>query len=413
MSVSHASRAGTSHTEIAGDLCEVDLSDIATLYALFARVRDPRQPRGIRHHIGTVLTVLVLSVLAGAGSFRQAGDRARDLPTPLLAAAGARRHRRTGALLPPSGDTLRRVVEDIDADAADLLVCRWIADRARSAGAGNAATADADTRPGIAIDGKTVRNSGGGDPAANVKLFSAMLHQQAVVIGQIRIPEGTTEVTQVAALLDPVDLTGAVVTGDAAHCLADTAAYVRSRDADYVLTVKGNQPTLLERITAALAQAAAPGHHLDIEHNRGRIVHRQIWTTDAERVDFPDATTVFRIRRDTFDLSGQRLSKDIVHGITSLATTTPEAISQRVRLHWGQENKLHWVRDVVYHEDHQHAYLGNAAHSMAVFRNLAIALIRLAGHTQIKRTLEWIAADRMRIPPLLAASRPRPTKTLL
>ncbi|MCE7008555.1 hypothetical protein LWC34_37945 [Kibdelosporangium philippinense] len=57
-------------------------------------------------------------------------------------------------------------------------------------------------------------------------------------------------------------------------------------------------------------------------------------------------------------------------------------------------------------EDHQHAYTGNGAHAMAMLRNLAIGLIRLAGLTEIKRTLEWIAADRMRILPLLAASTP-------
>jgi hypothetical protein len=63
-------------------------------------------------------------------------------------------------------------------------------------------------------------------------------------------------------------------------------------------------------------------------------------------------------------------------------------------------------RGLVFAEDHQNAYLGAAAHGMALFRNLAIGLIRLAGHTQIKRTIEHLAADRTRILPLLAASRP-------
>jgi predicted transposase YbfD/YdcC len=107
-----------------------------------------------------------------------------------------------------------------------------------------------------------------------------------------------------------------------------------------------------------------------------------------------------------FNLSGQRTSKEVVHGITSLREATAEAIGRWVRQHWGVENKIHWVRDVVFAEDHQNAYLGAAAHGMALFRNLAIGLIRLAGHTQIKRTLEHLAADRTRILPLLAASRP-------
>lgn len=66
---------------------------------------------------------------------------------------------------------------------------------------------------------------------------------------------------------------------------------------------------------------------------------------------------------------------------------------------------MHWVRDVPLAEDHQNAYLGAATHGMALFRGLAIGMIGLAGHTQIKRTLERIASDRARILPILAASR--------
>lgn len=379
------------------------LADVAELYALFTQVPDPRKPRGVRHRLASVLTVIVFAVLAGARNFREAGDRVQDLPPLLLQVAGTRRHPRTGEWVPPSMDTLRRVVENIDVNAADLLVCQWIAQRAQP----NPTDAGDPTqgRWGLAMDGKVIRGSGAGYPENNVKLFAAMRHDQAVVIAQVRIPDTTTEVTQVKTLLDPVDLAGAVVTADAAHTVADTAAYIRSRDGDYVLTLKANRATLLESVAAKLFATTDLRHHLDIDRSHGRIVHRQIWATDAHGIDFPHAAQVFRIRRDVFDLSGQRISKEIVHGITSLAETTAKAIAHWVRLHWGIENKIHWVRDVVFAEDHHDAYLGAVAHGMALFRNLAIGLIRLAGHTQIKRTLEYLAADRTRILPLLAASR--------
>jgi hypothetical protein len=202
--VSHASTSPASSTET-----EVGLADVAELYALFAQVTDPRKPRGVRHHLAAVLTVMVFAVLAGARNFREAGDRAADLPPLLLDAAGTRRHPRTGQLLPPSGDTLRRVTEDIDVDAADLLVCQWIAQRIKP----NADDGGQESgRWGLAMDGKVVRRSGAGDPDNNVKLFSAMRHEQAVIIAQLRIPDTTTEVTQVEKLLDPIDLTNAVVT---------------------------------------------------------------------------------------------------------------------------------------------------------------------------------------------------------
>jgi predicted transposase YbfD/YdcC len=395
--------AATTRVDIEGT--QVGLADIAELYALFTQVTDPRRPRGVRHGIATVLTVMVLVVLAGARNFREAGDQGADLPALLLRAARARRDPRTGALVAPSGSTLRRVVENIDADAADLLVCQWVAARVRRQ---HDTDSVAGRRHGIAMDGKTVRRSGAGDPDVNVQLFSAMLHDQAVVIAQIRVPGDTNEITQVEPLLDQVDLAGAVITGDAAHTQTGTARYICQRGGDYVLTLKANQPTLLGSVAAKLFAATDADHHLEVDHSHGRRVHRQIWTTSAEGIDFPGAAQIFRIRRDVFDAVGERISKEIVHGITSLDAreATAEAVAAWVRQHWGVENKIHWVRDVVFAEDHQNAYLGAAAHGMALFRNLAIGLIRLAGHTQIKRTVQRIAADRTRILPLLAASRP-------
>lgn len=112
-------------------------------------------------------------------------------------------------------------------------------------------------------------------------------------------------------------------------------------------------------------------------------------------IEVPGAAQVFRIRRDTFDHAGNRLSKEVVHGVASLtaAQSGPEQVARFVRQHWGIENKSHyWVRDTVYREDHQHAYAGTGAQVMATLRNLTLGLLRLAGITQITRTLQRIAA---------------------
>jgi DDE_Tnp_1-associated len=108
----------------------VGLADVAALYRLFAQVPDPRRARGVRHCLATALTLAVFAVLAGAASYREMGDRAADLPGVLLAAVGARTRPRTGTLQAPSGSTIRRIAEQIDAQAADLLVGRFLAERA-------------------------------------------------------------------------------------------------------------------------------------------------------------------------------------------------------------------------------------------------------------------------------------------
>lgn len=93
------------------------------LVAMLSEVSDPRQPRGLRHRIGSLLAVTVFAVLAGARNFREAGDRAADLPQQLLALAGCRINPVTGRYVAPSEPTIRRVAHDIDADAADAQVC--------------------------------------------------------------------------------------------------------------------------------------------------------------------------------------------------------------------------------------------------------------------------------------------------
>jgi hypothetical protein len=87
-------------------------------------------------------------------------------------------------------------------------------------------------------------------------LLSAMTHrserQDAVALGQIRVSEGTTETTQVRAPLEEMDVAGVLVTADAAHTCAETARYlVEHKNADYLLTIKGNRPSLHTATIAA------------------------------------------------------------------------------------------------------------------------------------------------------------------
>lgn len=102
------------------------------------------------------------------------------------------------------------------------------------------------------------------------------------------------------------------------------------------------------------------------------------------------------------------MSTEVIHDITSLVTDqfTPEDITGLLRQHWTVGNTSHWVRDVVYRNDH-HVYAGTGAQVMATLRNLTLGLLRLAGppdHPYLHR----IAADRTRI---LPSSRPLPAQT--
>jgi hypothetical protein len=100
---------------------------------------------------------------------------------------------------------------------------------------------------------------------------------------------------------------------------------------------------------------------------------------------FPSARQVFRLRRDTGGLDGVRTSKEIIHGIVSLdaAQAGPVHLNHYARGHWTVENRLHWTRDVTFHEDNSQLRTGNAPRNIAAFRNLGLNTFRLAGRANI------------------------------
>jgi predicted transposase YbfD/YdcC len=369
--------------------------DVPGLLEVLARVPDPRKSRGRRYLLTFVLAVAVACALAGARNFREAGDHAADLPQDVLARLGGIPHPLRRRITAPSETRIRTLIQAIGADLLDDLIGGWLR-----------ALADAGRLDGlltaIAIDGKWLR----GVPGGQVKLFAAMLHQEKVIIGQVRVPDDTTEVTQVKALLSDVDLSNAVVTADAVHSCRETAQYITGkeedggRESDYFLFVKGNTPSL-QRAAFDAIQASGPGRdpdYTETDRSHGRVIRRSIWVADAGDIDFPQARRVARIRRDRYDADGCLVSKEIVHAVTSLGKEKADAgrLAGIARGQWGIES-LHWVRDTAYDEDASTGYAGNGPQVMATLRNLAISLLYLAGVREVTRTLQAIARDRNRL----------------
>ena len=122
---------------------------------------------------------------------------------------------------------------------------------------------------------------------------------------------------------------------------------------------------------------------------------RSIWTsTDlCGYLDFPYAAQVFTIRREVTQMVSQKSRSETVQGLSSLpaARATPAGLLELSRGHWTIENRLHWVRDVTFHEDRSRVRTGAGAQVMASLRNLAISLLRLAGARYIAPALRRCA----------------------
>jgi predicted transposase YbfD/YdcC len=162
-----------------------------------------------------------------------------------------------------------------------------------------------------------------------------------------------------------------------------------------VFTVKNNQRALRERI-ASQTWARRPVQHTRSEKSHGRTTTWSITCQPAQSwIDFPHAAQTIRLSRDRHHhLTGEK-TREHVFMITSppATETTPEQLAAHIRGHWSIENRLHWVRDVTYGEDHSQIRTGGAAHVMATLRNLTISIHRLAGATNIAKALRTAMHD--------------------
>ena len=360
-----------------------------TMRDVLASIPDRRKRRGIRHGLTGILALAICAVLTGAKSFAEISEWAADTGRGPLAKAGIK---------VPHVTTIQRVLARVDGDVFDTAFGAWII---------------AQVKPQvIAIDGKEVRGAknSGGD---RVHLMAAVDHATGTILGQVSIGIKTNEITRFEDLLNTIkNIAGMIITADALHTQRSHAEYLIKRRAHYVLTVKGNQRSL-QRQLKELPWKGVPVGNKQSYKSHGRKGSRSIKvvTIDAG-ILFPHAAQAAQITRRSRRTNGTKWSVETVYIITSLPaeTASPAELNAMVRGHWTIENRLHWVRDVVFLEDKSMVRTGNAPRLMASLRNLAISLYRIARITNIAKATRHTARNAHRA---LKIARIRPLPTTL
>lgn len=213
-----------------------------------SKVPDPRKPKGRRHKMISVLAISMCAIMCNARSFTAIAEWAKDCSQTMLKRLWCRYDKNTQRYIPPSEPTIRRVMQKSDAEAVDQVLYGWFTDKSDEP---------------ICGDGKTLRGARQ-ENGRQTHLLSAFLQNLGIVIAQCEVESKTNEITCVRPLLDSIDLKGRVVSLDALHTQQDTARYlVEEKHADYLFTVKDNQPTLkadIEALNLAAFPPSAPNH---------------------------------------------------------------------------------------------------------------------------------------------------------
>ena len=230
--------------------------------------------------------------------------------------------------------TIWRVLTAVDPAALDRAIGAWIAAwLPRPPQAGTV----------LAVDGKTLRGARtASSPAPH--LMACLDHVSGVVCAQVAVDGKNNEIPMFAPLLDQIaDLTGVLVTADAMHAQRRHATYLHNRSAHYLLTVKGNRPSLRSQLRA-LPWKQIPAGHTQVGRSHERIEKRIVKAvTVAEGLLFPHAEQAIQITRKPRRPDSRKWRTETCYAITSLPArhAQPAQLAAWIRGHWEIENQLH------------------------------------------------------------------------
>ena len=345
-----------------------------TMEAHVARLTDPRVERTRVHRLGELVTIALCAVLCGADDWVAVETFGRAKEAWL----------RTFLTLPggiPSHDTFGRVFARLDPAEFQQCFIAWV----------QAVLGDAPGQ-GVAVDGKTLRRSADRTRGRDaLHLVSAWATASGLVLGQEATAAKSNEITAIPRLLRLLVLDGCVVTIDAMGCQTAIAAQVQAQGADYVLALKGNQPTLERTVRTAFADRDPTGpdpwvpteqdaaETLDKGH--GRLERRRyLALSDPDLLACLDPTGAWPGLRSVVQVQAERRQDErrAVETRYYLSSLAPDAavLGQAIRQHWEVENRLHWVLDVLFREDACSVRVGDGAQNLARLRQLALNLLR-------------------------------------
>jgi len=334
---------------------------LTSLKAHFADLPDPRMSNKCHHNLLDIVIIAICATVTGASDWQ-------DIET-----FGKSKHKwlQQWLELPngiPSHDTFERVFRRLDPKAFEVRFVEWT----------SAVFQQTDGQV-IAIDGKTLRGTD-----SKLHLVSAWATHNGISLGQFKVDDKSNEITAIPHLLEMLNLKGSIVTIDAMGCQTAIAEQIITAKADYILAVKGNQGNLHRHVEGRFALTDDPRFanrpqpfYAETVERRGSLTERrQCWVlsdTEAARMGWKSCQTVVRVRYER-DKGGKK-SEGTRYFITSLQAD-PQFLLAGVRAHWGIENGLHWILDVVFKEDQARTQNAQAAQNLAVLRRIALNLIR-------------------------------------
>jgi predicted transposase YbfD/YdcC len=340
-----------------------------SLSLYFADIPDPRVSRTQKHLLKEILVIAILAVIAGAEGWEDMEnygiskqkwlEQFLELPNGI-----------------PSDDTFRRVFERINPEALEQSLAKWLTLVMGSL-----------QQEVIPIDGKTVRGSY--DRNQGVKalhLVTAWASEQRLVLGQVKVEDHSNEITAIPALLELLDIQGAIITIDAMGTQTEIVKQIREKKADYVLTLKANHPTLYAQVKNWFSQARLNQFEgIDISYDQRidkghhRVDKRYVWAVPLsvfgglyQQEQWLGLQTIVMVERVRH--LWNKTTREVHFYLSSLPADA-QLLGRAIRQHWGIENQVHWTLDVIFKEDQCRIRFGHAPRNFSFLRRMALNIL--------------------------------------
>jgi predicted transposase YbfD/YdcC len=356
--------------------------DLGSLYDYLLKVPDVRGYKGRRYSLISLLVVMVLAKLGG-----------EDKPSGITDWVAERlaQLKSMGILVrdtPPCHMTYRRVLQQvIDAEVLDALVQRYHQQCLK-------------TEPErlLTMDGKTMCGTIPAGEMRGTHLLTVYAPDPGLVLAQAPVEKKENEITVAPQILEQVNVSEAIVMGDAMHTQRDISRQIVGSGGHYIWFVKDNQPRTrwaIEKLfvheMCNLRQGAQLSKDIQVfsktNKGHGRIETRTIYVSALlnDYLEWPHVAQVFRLERTRWHNRYKGKTREIVYGLTDLSQNQvlPKRLLKLTREYWSIENGLHYRRDVTLGEDATRMTKGHAARNMAILNNLVIGLCLRRGYSNV------------------------------
>lgn len=329
-------------------------------------IEDSRRSNSVIYPIHEILFIMLIAIICGATSYARiemfANKKMQWFKKYLKLENGI-----------PDANTFRYVLMKITPEKIHFLFSEWMK------------TVIPQIKGVVAIDGKQARRTGD-EKKRPLHVVSAFAQEYGLVLGQLACEEKSNEITAIPKLLEILEITGCIVTIDAMGTQTEIAKKIREKNADYILTLKSNQPNLYDDVKLFMDEYCKDSeakskdiYAYTIDNSHGRLEKRECfvcndigWLDNREKwIDIHGIGMIVARIEENGQISEQRH-----YFIYSCKNLNAAKLMKAKRNHWSVENSLHWVLDMAFREDEARARKNYSAENFNTLRHLAYNILK-------------------------------------